>query len=98
MPVSLGEIILGLTDPKKTRIISVYNNLYPYKVTSIGNNMVFDQPAAYDLVWDTLRVHGPLIEEPKISLIYLPYNKLITPLLYGGAKRGKTLWSLAFLR
>lgn len=72
--VAHGEIVVSL-NKAKDKIITIYNNLYPYTTALNEPPTILDETTAYDLAWETLRVHGELIEDPSISLSLKPIKK-----------------------
>ncbi len=55
------------------QVYRVYNNTYPERLTKrIDANPSFHPETALDLAWDHLRVHGRLLIEPSVELVFLP--------------------------
>ena len=73
--VQKGEIIITLNKDLRS-IRTIYNNLYPFPTGPVSKRPISSEEA-YDIAWEVLRVHGPLIETPDITESYLPTGKLL---------------------
>ena len=66
-PVDRGEIIINLNHSQDS-ITSLYNNLFPGKPNIRLKKRLITEEEAYDQAWNAIRVHGQLIESPRIKL------------------------------
>jgi len=74
IPVLHAEIIVSVSN-RTGSVYQVYNNTYPvqqYSKTAPEIPITWED--AYDIAWQSLRVHGELIERPTAELVYIPEN------------------------
>ena len=69
-----GEIVVSVL-LKNPRVYQVYNNTYPEPKNKRPSEITLSEDDAYDIAWMDLAVHGDIMSQPKIELVYTPEGK-----------------------
>ncbi|SMF13101.1 proprotein convertase P-domain-containing protein [Pseudobacteriovorax antillogorgiicola] len=70
IPVAKGGITVSI-NKQKDRVTQIYNNTFPTKIAKARLRSIISDEQAYDIAWQALKVHGQLIELPRIETIFV---------------------------
>jgi len=72
IPVRRGEVIVSVSK-ESGQVYKVFNNVYPVDRSSQkwAVPAQVDEESAYDIAWQDLRVHGEILVEPNLELVYV---------------------------
>lgn len=70
-----GAQIVVSIDRNSGDIFRVYNNTYPVQANKKAPSVTLNENDAYDMAWNHLKVHGPLMQAPQIEKVFMPVGQ-----------------------